>query len=109
MFSLEQLDAIRTAEIEKIASFFPPKARVLEIGAGTGQQASELARRGFDVIAIEISNSSYAAHRVFPITDYDGSSIPLPDSTFDIVFSSNVLEHVADLERMHLEIRRVLA
>ena len=54
-------------------------------------------------------NSNYATQRVFPITDYDGWTIPLADASIDVVFSSNVLEHVADLARMHAEIRRVLA
>ncbi len=109
MFSLAHLDAIRTAEIDKIASFFPAGARILEIGAGTGQQALDLQRRGFDVTAIEIADSNYAAHRIFPIKDYDGRTIPLPDRSIDLAFSSNVLEHVPDLARMHGEIRRVLA
>jgi ubiquinone/menaquinone biosynthesis C-methylase UbiE len=97
------------AELEKIASLFPAGARVLEIGAGTGKQALELQRRSFEVSAIELADSNYAANRVFPIKDYDGRSIPLPDASVDVVFSSNVLEHVPDLSRMHAEIRRVLA
>ena len=109
VLSLEHLDAIRVAEIDKIAWFFPVGARVLEIGAGTGKQALELHRRGFAVTAIEIADSTYAAQRVFPIRDYDGRTLPLPDSSVDVVFSSNVLEHVPDLSRMHAEIRRVLA
>ena len=109
MFSLDHLDAIRRAELDKIASFFPTAARVLEIGAGTGKQALELQRRGFEVIAIEIAGSDYASHRVFPIKDYDGRTIPLGDASVDVVFSSNVLEHVEHLSRMHAEIRRVLA
>lgn len=108
MFSLQQLDILRTAEIEKIASFFTPGARVLEIGAGTGKQAEELQRRGFDVVAIEIPSSNYATNRIFPIMDYDGRTIPLPDASVDIAFSSNVLEHVPDLTQMNSEIRRVL-
>ena len=53
VLSLAHLDAIRGAEIDKIAAFIPAGARVLEIGAGTGQQALELRRRGFAVTAIE--------------------------------------------------------
>ena len=109
VLSLDHLDVIRGAELEKIATLFPAGARVLEIGAGTGKQALELQRRGFEVTAIEIADSNYAAHRVFPIKDYDGRTIPLADASVDVVFSSNVLEHVADLSRMHTEIRRVLA
>ena len=108
MFSYEHLDALRAAEIDKVVPFVPLGAHILEVGAGTGKQSLELLRRGFDVTAIEIADSSYAAHRVFPIIDYDGITIPLPDASVDVVFSSNVLEHVPDLARMHAEIRRVL-
>ena len=108
MFSYEHLDALRAAEIERVVPFFLAGARVLEIGAGTGKQALELRRRGFEVTAIEIADSNYATHRLFPIVDYDGLTIPLPDASTDVVFSSNVLEHVPDLARMHREIRRVL-
>lgn len=108
MFSLDHLDTLRTAEIERALSLFPANARVLEIGAGTGKQARELQQHGFDVTAIEIPDSNYAANRVHPIIDYDGRHIPLPTAHFDVVFSSNVLEHVPDLKQMHAEIRRVL-
>jgi len=109
VFSLEHLNTLRSAEIEKIVGHLrPPGAQVLEIGAGTGQQARELSRRGFKVEAIEIPSSNYAPDRMFPIIDFDGRHIPFPDCSFDIVFSSNVLEHVPDLEQMHTEIRRVL-
>jgi ubiquinone/menaquinone biosynthesis C-methylase UbiE len=109
VLSLEHLDAVRLAEINRVAVFIPPGARVLEVGAGTGSQAMELQRRGFAVTAIELPSSDYASDRVFPIVDYDGRTIPLADASFDVVFSSNVLEHVPDLVRMHSEIRRVLA
>ena len=108
MFSHQYLDEIRMLELEIILPLFPPGARILEIGGGTGRQALELSRRGFDVMPIDLASSSYAAHRVFPIVDYDGTTIPLPDASMDVVFSSNVLEHVPDLARMHSEIRRVL-
>jgi SAM-dependent methyltransferase len=108
MYSIEQLNVIRTAEIAEIAPHLPPRARVLEIGAGTGQQALELQRRGFDVTAIELADSTYASARVFPVIDYDGTHIPFPTHSFDVVFSSNALEHVRNLVGLHAEIRRVL-
>jgi SAM-dependent methyltransferase len=108
MFSMAQLDALRGAEIERVVAWFPPGACVLELGAGTGQQSRELAARGFVVEAIEMADSNYAGARQFPITDYDGAHIPFSDGSFDIVYSSNVLEHVPDLMQLHMEIRRVL-
>ena len=56
MFSIPHLNTLRRAEIDRIVAFFEPQARVLEIGAGTGEQALELKRRGFEVTAIEIAD-----------------------------------------------------
>lgn len=109
MFSVEFLNVLRSAEIERISSHLRPQgARILEIGAGTGRQALELFKRGFSIEAIEMPSSNYSGTRLFDITDFDGRHIPFPDASFDIVFSSNVLEHVPDLVQIHKEIRRVL-
>jgi SAM-dependent methyltransferase len=109
VYSLDHVNAIRAAEIDRVAPFFPSGARILEIGAGTGQQARALQQRGFQVTAIELADSTYSAHRVFPITDYDGAVIPLSDASVDVAYSSNVLEHVPNLAQIHSETRRVLA
>lgn len=106
--NLDLLAEIRAWEINRAVGFLPLRGRVLEVGAGTGQQAAALARHGFDVTGIELADSLYVGARVFPITNYDGNRIPFPDGSFDAVYSSNVLEHVADLARMHAEIMRVL-
>lgn len=108
MFNVEALNAMRAGEIEEILPFFRRGARILEIGSGTGQQAAEIARHDFAIDAIEIGSSNYSGLRVFPITDYDGTHIPFPNASFDIVFSSNVLEHVPHLPELCKDIRRVL-
>jgi SAM-dependent methyltransferase len=108
VFTVDFLNELRAIELNRVIPRLRPGARILEIGAGTGRQALELRRRGFDVEAIEVADSRYVADRAFPITDYDGRHIPFADGSFDIVFSSNVLEHVPDLAQMHAELRRVL-
>lgn len=108
MHSLPYLNRLRTAEIERVVGFLPRGGRVLELGAGTGQQSLELSRHGFEMTAVEIASSDYADSRVFPIIDYEGDRLPFPDASFDAVFSSNALEHVRDLSQIHAEIRRVL-
>lgn len=108
MFDLNVLSSIRAWEIARLAPFLPSGGRVLEPGAGTGQQAKWLAERGYDVVAIDFPSSEYAAHRLYPVVDYDGIHIPLRDHSVDCVFSSNVLEHVRDLEALLAECRRVL-
>jgi ubiquinone/menaquinone biosynthesis C-methylase UbiE len=109
VLSYEHLDAIRVAEIERVIPLIPKNSRILDVGGGTGRQALELSRHGFAVTAIDLAFSNYADRRVFPIIDYDGATIPLADASVEVVFSSNVLEHVLDLKRMHAEMRRVLA
>ena len=108
MFSLLHLRTLRLAEIDDVARCLPPGGRILEIGAGTGEQAAELTHRGFDVTAIDLASSTYSANRVFNTVDYDGVNIPFPDQSFDVVFSSNVLEHAIELDRLEVEIQRVL-
>jgi SAM-dependent methyltransferase len=108
MFSLRFLRIIRAAELELILSRLPKEGRVLEIGAGTGEQALALSARGFDVVAVDVESSGYRHHRVFPVTEYDGRILPFTNESFDVVFSSNVLEHIVDLRLVNLEIGRVL-
>jgi SAM-dependent methyltransferase len=108
VISFPHLSALRQAEIEDIALLIPPGSVMLEIGAGTGEQARFLAHRGFAVSAIDMPQSNYADRRGFPILDYDGLHIPFPDASFDVVYSSNVLEHVVDLDGLEREILRVL-
>jgi 2-polyprenyl-3-methyl-5-hydroxy-6-metoxy-1,4-benzoquinol methylase len=97
MFNLEFLHAEREWEIERLARLFPTGCRILELGGGTGYQAQQLAHRGFPVASIDLPSSNYQQHKVFPVIVYDGRTFPFANGSFDVVFSSNVLEHVLDL------------
>lgn len=111
---LRALALIRTHELGLAMRHFPSPSssrryRVLEIGAGTGQQAAQLHDAGYDVVAIDLADSHYRDARVHMVQEYDGINIPMPDHSADIVFSSNVLEHVAHIDEFLAETRRVLA
>ena len=86
----------------------PGRNIILEIGAGSGWQSQKLSENGHSVEAIDIDNSSYSKIRIWPVTNYDGKHIPFPDDHFDIVFTSNVLEHVPHVIAFQHEIKRVL-
>jgi SAM-dependent methyltransferase len=100
--------AMRERELDGVVPFFPAGAAVLEIGAGAGWQAKALSALGFKVEAIDVPDSNYVETRVWPVQAYDGTHIPFEDARFDVVFSSNVLEHVKDLEGLEKEIHRTL-
>jgi len=108
MLDVDYLNLLRHMEIEELVPVLPPGCRILEFGSGTGQQARYLAEHGFDVVAIDLPTSNYARNRIFPIQEYDGSTIPLPDRSVDVIFSSNVLEHVENLAEISTEFRRIL-
>ena len=108
VFSVEFLHIIREYEYRKIVERFLPGIRILEIGGGTGYQAKRLTEDGYIVASIDIPNSNYADQLEFPVQPYDGRNIPFPDDSFDVVFSSNVLEHVLDLSYLQAEMKRVL-
>ncbi|MEZ5503543.1 MAG: methyltransferase domain-containing protein [Halioglobus sp.] len=102
------LESIRLFELAFARHAFPRGGALLEIGAGTGWQAHTLQAWGFAVDAIDLPTSNYRESRIFPVVDYDGHHIPFPDQTFDVVFSSNVLEHIPHVEAFQQEIHRVL-
>jgi SAM-dependent methyltransferase len=108
MFNIEFLHVIRHHEIAMISRHLPPSARILELGGGTGYQAKLLAERGFEVYSIDLPTTNYREHQVYPVIPYDGRHFPFADRSFDVVFSSNLLEHVVDLAVLHRETARVL-
>jgi len=104
----KHLQAIRLEELDIVRNYLPSGGRLLEIGAGTGWQAQALEKLGYGVAAIDIPSSNLKDNRIWPVTDYDGKAIPFEDDTFDIVFSSNVLEHIPHIYDFQKEIKRVL-
>lgn len=102
------LHEIREAEIKQVLKevelLRPNGWRLLEIGGGDGFQASIFQKSGFNVTSIDLSPKE---DRVFDVQSYDGKAIRFDDNEFDVVFSSNVLEHIQDLKFLDHEIRRV--
>ena len=106
---LKWLHAVRTKEFEAALPHFPlnSSARVLEIGAGTGYILEKICRQYPNSIGLEVTDSSYQFNDSRIIL-YDGKVIPFPENSFDVVFTSNVLEHVIGIGVFIEEIARVL-
>lgn len=99
---------LRMVELSEAFSGIAPPASVLEVGAGAGWQSRELSRLGFEVEAVDIPASNFAQSRIWKVRDFDGTNLPFEDGSFDIVFTSNVLEHVEDLPALLADMARVL-
>lgn len=104
---MSNLINLRSAEFSCVKHYFQAGIHVLELGGGNGFQASLLDSLGVKVKSIDVA-LPVGQQAFFPVEIYDGLTIPFLDATFDIVFSSNVLEHVQDIDVMMAEIQRVL-
>jgi SAM-dependent methyltransferase len=93
-----------------------PGSRVLEIGAGVGVNAFELASRGVRVVDldivpenVELVNYLAAQFGLDVRAVYgDSCSLPFAEGEFDAVFSKSVFEHIHDQERAFDEQIRIL-
>lgn len=87
--------------------------RVLDLGSGAGDFTAEIATVAPQVVGVEVAEAAVArATARHPELDFRlapiGGPLPLEDSAFDLVWASEVIEHVADTARWLSEVRRVL-
>lgn len=105
---MQFVNSLRSHEIDLILSrhhdLFAGKS-VLELGCGGGAQL--LAIRGVcsSAVGIDVAVCGDVLTEVLP---YDGRHIPFPDSSFDLIFSSHVIEHIKHEAEIHSEMHRVL-
>jgi SAM-dependent methyltransferase len=88
--------------------------RVLDLGCGSGAFTQEVASAGADVVGVEVADAALERARAqdaeleFRLAPIDGP-LPFEDCSFEMVWASEVIEHVADTARWLSEVRRVLA
>lgn len=96
----------------------PPGGRVLDVGCGAGRVAVALARRGFEVDALDVEArvveqaKEYAARAGVDVrfftANFQAPDPRFPDETYDAVVCSEVLEHVEPWRDVVANIARVL-
>jgi SAM-dependent methyltransferase len=101
-----------------------PGRRVLDVGAGFGRHVYECARRGADVVALDYAEEEVVQTRttlgemvdageldparVLGVVRGDATRLPFADGCFDVVITSEVLEHIQDDVTALAEMVRVL-
>ena len=91
------------------------REKVLEVGASFGWASWHFARRGCEVVALELTDYLIAADlyleedgSYFERLTADMSNLPFRNESFDLIFSHSVIHHCKDLAKLFSEFHRVL-
>lgn len=112
---------IRDFEWNSLVPYIPKGASFLDVGCGAGYNML-LAKKSksCDVTGVDPNpyyhgvgrvtdqNKEYQLGTNLPILKASSEELPFDDNTFDVVFSSHVLEHIIDKDKALKEMSRVL-
>lgn len=102
---------IRDIEIKKVIELYNHHFEgkdLLEIGSGKGTILQFFKTICKSAKGVDIEGGSCSKDLVDDIIYYDGHKLPFKDNSFDVIFSSSVLEHIPHLKDLEKEFQRVL-
>ncbi len=88
---------------ESISQYLPRDANILEIGSGDGFQVEDLTAFGC-VFSLDLVVPKRAGGF---FTIGNGEQLPFKKSSFDIIFTSHVVEHILNKDKFFNETKRV--
>jgi SAM-dependent methyltransferase len=91
---------------EQLARQLPPRARVLDVGAGDGSMGRSIQRLRPDVSVSGI-DVFVRAETAYEVKLFDGERVPFDDDSFDAAVFVDVLHHTKDPLTLLLEAARV--
>ncbi len=107
---------VHQAQHDAVLAYVKPGMRVLDAGCGEGNLSILMAKKGAQVIGVDISEPNIAAckklaeHESVQSVEFstgDLENLDFPDNSFDLVVSSHVLEHLPDFDKGLAEMARV--
>ena len=104
---------IPPVKFEKLIAAAQPGDRVLDLGCGAGVLGRELMRRRLvrSYLGIDVASQALNRARAAGLTVIRGNvskRLPLAAGCADLVYATEVMEHLFDTDRFVQEIRRVL-
>jgi SAM-dependent methyltransferase len=102
-------------ELHALALPEPPRGAVLDLGCGTGAHAVRLARRGCDVIAVDLTREGVRAARARFATEKlrgrflvaDAEHLPFRDGAVSVAWTFLLLHHFPKLDLLPRELARI--
>lgn len=101
----------RKIHVEALSNYVEiQNLQVLIVGVGNSEEAELMLEKGAaKVVGIDIFiPPTIFRNPLFHSIQSECGNLPLPDNTFDIVFSHATFEHIIELKESFLEIERVL-
>lgn len=88
------------------------KKKILEIGSGRGSLVNHLNKKGYHIKGTELDKKlikqGCEIYGKLPIVCMNGEKLKFRDSSFDLVLSFDVFEHIPNTDKHLNEIKRVL-
>ena len=103
IFSIWRADARR--KLELASPWVSPQDKLLEVGSGPGSVLFEFRRAGFQIDAIDVTDTSYSASLRPEL--YDGEHMPYIEDAYDTALLLTVLHHTPQPDDILLETARV--
>ena len=79
--------------------------KILEIGGRDGYQAKIISKKDYDVTSIDINPID---PQFFPVQKGTISQLKFQENSFDIIYSSNMLQEIQNIEETFKEMKKIL-
>jgi ubiquinone/menaquinone biosynthesis C-methylase UbiE len=95
---------------DAVLNYSNPESRILDVGCGTGVTTCHLHQFRPNIQGVDFSNLFIEKARQYAsfFDVMDMTNLKFPDQTFDLVCSTDAIEHVAGLERGLREMMRIV-
>ena len=103
IFSIWRADARR--KLALASPWISQEDRLLVVGSGPGSVLFEFRKAGFQIDAVDVTDTSYSAS--LRPTLYDGRHMPYPKDGYDTALLLTVLHHTPEPDEILLETARV--